>query len=84
MITETETITDGEGKVEKITKREYPSPYEINVVRYEFMMRMIEGVMEYLNEIDQTLGVGNAIDKAPLTIQTYYDILLDKGIIKED
>ena len=82
--TEIETVKGADGKVEKVTERTYPTPNEVNVVRYEFMMRMLDAVLAYLDEADQALGVNNAIDTAPLTIQTYYDILIDKGIILED
>ena len=82
-IIETETTKDGEGNVITVVEKTYPPINEFNPVRYEFATRMIDQVLEYLNDVDPALGVDNAIDKAPITIQTYYDTLIDNGIITE-
>lgn len=82
-ITETEVTKDGKGNVVTVVEKTYPPINEFNPVRYEFATRMIDQVLEYLNDVDPTLGIDNAIDKAPITIQTYYDTLIDNGIITE-
>lgn len=82
-VIETETTKDGEGNVLTVIEKEYPSVNEFNPVRYEFATRMIDSILDYLNEADSALGVDNAIDNAPLSIQTYYDTLLENGIITE-
>ena len=80
---EKEITLDSDGKVLSTIRREYPTAKELNPVRYDFAMRMIDALLDYLGEVDQSLGLEYSIDKAPITIQTYYDTLIENEIITE-
>jgi hypothetical protein len=56
---------------------------EIDATKYEVIRLMLEVLMEFNEETDETLGSERALDKAPLSHKLAFNTLYNYGILKE-
>lgn len=85
-IKETETKTTYiQGGVEKteITERSYYKGREIDISRYETYRTLIEILLTYNEESDDTLGPEKALHSTPLPFKIAFNTLVRYGILKE-
>ena len=56
---------------------------EIDTVKYEAIRLMLEVIMDYDEETDDSLGIDRAFAKTPLAFKIAFNTLYNYGIIKE-
>lgn len=56
---------------------------EIDATKYEVIRLMLEVLMEFNEETDETLGSDRALEKAPLSHKLAFNTLYHYGILKE-
>ncbi len=83
--TEVKTVTNEEGITigTEVTTNTYNIGKEINVAKYDILRMCLETIIDYSEELDETLGSERALDKAPLSYKLAFNTLLNEGIIKE-
>lgn len=82
---EVKTVTDENDKVvgkEKVEKTYYKGK-EIDGAKYDMIRLFIEVLIDYDEEIDDTLGTERALSKTPLSYKLAFNTLLKEGILKE-
>jgi len=83
--TEVKEILDANGiliSTERITKT-YEKGREVDMTRYETARILLEILLTFNAEIDDTLGLDRALSSAPLPFKLSFNTLLSYGIIKE-
>lgn len=56
---------------------------EIDGARYDIVRMMIETMIDYKDDIDDTLGIERGLGKTPLSYQLAFNTLLKCGVLKE-
>jgi hypothetical protein len=85
-IEETETTTTYiQGGVEKteVIIRKYPRGREIDVSKYETYRALIEILLTYQDDTDDSLGAERGLSDAPLPFKITFNTLVKYGILKE-
>lgn len=83
--TKTTTHYDGGGVIQgsNVVTKEYPRGKEMDVSRYEMVKFMLEIVMNYNEEVDDSLGIKRALDGLPISFKVAFNTLVKYGILKE-
>jgi len=83
--TVTTTNYDSNGKVTDISVVESSSERgrEIDATKYDFLRICVEVIIDYHDEIDDTLGVERALEKTTLPFRLAFNTLLKYGILTE-
>lgn len=86
-LTETETTVEYDMNMKSIgttvVTREYQRGKEIDMSKYEMVRFMLEIVLGYNEEIDDSLGVQRALDGLPISYKIAFNTLIKYGILKE-
>lgn len=85
-IDETETTTTFfQGGLEKteITVRKYPKGKEIDISKYETYRSLVEILLTFHDESDDSLGTERALSGASLPFKIAFNTLVKYGILKE-
>lgn len=82
---EHKTVSDHTGAIvaTEITETTSPKGKEINGPRYEVIIRMIEVLIDYDDELDDSLGSDRAFAKTPVAYKFAFNTLYNCGILKE-
>lgn len=83
--TKTKIVYDADGDeiTREITTREFSKPKEYDSSKYETLRVMLEVVLSYNEEMDDTLGAYSALGKAPLPFKIAFNTLLKYGVLSE-
>jgi len=60
-----------------------PKGKEINGPKYEVIIRMIEVLIDFDDEIDDSLGADRAFSKTPIAYKLAFNTLFNCGVLKE-
>ena len=86
-VTETEekTTLDEKGKLKLSEKfsRTIPRGKEIDATKYDLLKTLIEYIIDYDENFDDTLGADRALSQTPFTFKLAFNTLYNEGIIKE-
>lgn len=76
---------DANGKIIKTTTSEFSAERgkEIDGTKYDIIRLMIETLIDYSEEIDDSLGSERALEKTPLAYKLAFNTLYENGILKE-
>lgn len=83
---ETETkVTYIQGGVEKteVTTRKYGKGREIDISKYETYRTLLEILLTYSDDGDDTLGIERGFKEAPLSVKIAFNTLVKYGVLKE-
>ncbi|NIQ16122.1 MAG: hypothetical protein GTO02_17540 [Candidatus Dadabacteria bacterium] len=67
----------------EVTTRTYAKGKEIDASKYGTIMGFVETVMNYDDEIDETLGIERGLNASPLSFKIAFNTLLRYNILKE-
>jgi hypothetical protein len=73
----------GEEIGSEIVTNEYPRGLEINGALFEILRTMLEVILQYGEEFDDTLGVERAFDKLPFNFKIAFNTLSKYAIIQK-
>jgi hypothetical protein len=81
----TKTFINSSGEIVNQTKSEFITERgkEIDATKYEIIRLMIETLIDYSEEIDDSLGYERALQKTPLSYKLAFNTLYENGILKE-
>jgi hypothetical protein len=79
-----ETLNE-EGKVvmTEIYEKTTSNSKEIDGAKYELLKTLVEFIIDYSDDSDDTLGADRALQQMPLGFKIVFNTLLNEGIIKE-
>lgn len=82
---EVKTVRNSEGEIigTETIEKTYNKNKEIDAIKYEGLRMCIEVLIDYDEEMDETLGSERALAKAPLSYKLAFNTLLHEGILKE-
>ena len=80
--TKTTNINGGVEKVE-ITTRQYHKGREIDISKYETYRTLIEILLTFQDDGDDSLGTERALSSAPLPFKIAFNTLVKYGVLKE-
>jgi len=74
-----------EGKVvmTEVYEKTVSASKEIDGAKYELLKSLIEFIIDYSDDSDDTLGADRALQQMPLGFKIVFNTLLNEGIIKE-
>jgi YD repeat-containing protein len=83
--TETTVSYDAAGNIigTNVTNRVIQHGKEIDMSKYEMIRFMLEIVLAYNEELDDSLGVQRAFDKLPISFKIAFNTLIKYGILQE-
>jgi hypothetical protein len=83
--TETNTSYDGDGQVisATVTSREFEKGKEIDAAKYDVLRMCLEIIFTYNEEVDDAMGLNNALNNTTIPFKLAFNTLLDYGILKE-
>lgn len=83
--TEEKTTIDEEGKVKMVEKysRTTPKTKEIDATKYDLLKTLLEYIIDFQDESDDTLGAERAFAQTPFAFKLAFNTLYNEGIIKE-
>lgn len=86
-LSETETTTEYDLTMQPIgtvvSVRQFQRGKEIDMTKYEMVRFMLEIVLGYNEELDDSLGVQRALDGLPISFKIAFNTLIRYGILKE-
>ena len=84
-LTETKTVRNEKGELIGTETVETTSlrGKEIDGAKYDIIRMMLEVLIDYDEETDDSLGVDRALDKTPLSYRVAFNTLYNYGILKE-
>jgi hypothetical protein len=74
---------EGKVVVTEIYERTSQASKEVDGTKYELLKTLIEYIIDYTDESDDTLGADRALQSMPLGFKIVFNTLLKEGIIKE-
>jgi hypothetical protein len=82
---ETTTEFDGTGNPvgSSIMTRQIRRGKEIDMSKYEVIKHMLEIVLGYNEELDDSLGIQRAFDKLPISFKIAFNTLVKYGVLNE-
>jgi hypothetical protein len=82
---EIRTVSDEKGKKtgEERVEKTYYKGKEIDGAKYDLIRLFIEVLIDYDDDVDDTLGTDRALGKTPLSYKIAFNTLLKEGILKE-
>lgn len=82
---EVTTIKDAKGNIinTEEVKKTYYKGKEIDGSKYDIIRLCIEVLVDYDEEMDDTLGSERSLTKTPLSYKIAFNTLLNEGILKE-
>lgn len=66
-----------------VVTREFQRGKEIDMSKYEMIRTMIDIILAYNEEIDDSLGIKRAFDGLPISFKIAFNTLIKYGILKE-
>lgn len=80
---ETKVVKDADNKIIGVEETESESELgkQIDASKHDVLRAMIEVVMDYSEELDDTLGVERALDKTPLSFRVAFNTLYEYGVL---
>ena len=82
---ETKTVKDGEGNLlgTETLETVVPKGKEIDGAKYDILRMMIEVLIDFDDEIDDSLGAERAFSKTPIAYKLAFNTLISCGVLKE-
>lgn len=83
--TKTNTSYDSAGQVisATVTSREFEKGKEIDAAKYDVLRMCLEIIFTYNEEVDDAMGLNNALNNTTIPFKLAFNTLLDYGILKE-
>lgn len=66
-----------------VTEKSYQKSKEIDISKYDFLSMMLQTVINYNIEIDDSLGAERALEATSLQFKIAFNTLIQYGILKE-
>ncbi len=78
-------VTNEEGKIvgTEVIESERERGVDIEVVKYDTIRLLLETVIDYNEEIDDSMGAERALEKTDVAFKLAFNTLYNYGIIKE-
>ncbi len=68
----------------EVKTRAFPASKEIDSVKYELIMNMVETILTANEEIDDKIGMGRALQNTNVALSLAFTTLVEFGILKEN
>ncbi len=68
----------------EVRTRTFPTSKEVDSVKYELIMNLVETILSSDEEIDSKLGMKRALQNSNIALSLAFTTLIEFGIIKEN